>query len=65
MAKLNIVLHEPEIPAKTGNIGRNDYELLRDLFKMDHIDLTKQRQRYYLSQKFDEYQEFKRYKYSD
>ena len=22
MAKLNIVLHEPEIPANTGNIGR-------------------------------------------
>lgn len=48
-----------------GNVSRNDYELLRELFKMDHIDLTKQRQRYYLSQKFDEYQEFKRYKYSD
>lgn len=48
-----------------GNVSRNDYELLRKLFKMDHIDLTKQRQRYYLSQKFDEYQEFKRYKYSD
>lgn len=48
-----------------GNVSRNDYELLRGLFKMDHIDLTKQRQRYYLSQKFDEYQEFKRYKYSD
>ena len=46
-----------------GNVSRNDYELLRELFKMDHIDLTKQRQRYYLSQKFDEYQEFKRYKY--
>lgn len=48
-----------------GNVSRNDYELLRELFKMDYIDLTKQRQRYYLSQKFDEYQEFKRYKYSD
>lgn len=48
-----------------GSVSRNDYELLRELFKMDHIDLTKQRQRYYLSQKFDEYQEFKRYKYSD
>lgn len=48
-----------------GNVSRNDYELLRELFKMDHIDLTKQRQRYYLSQKFDEYQEFKHYKYSD
>lgn len=48
-----------------GNVSRNDYELLRELFKMDHIDLIKQRQRYYLSQKFDEYQEFKRYKYSD
>lgn len=56
-------VHEYE--KQNGNISRNDYELLRDLFKMDHIDLTKQRQRYYLSQKFDEYQEFKRYKYSD
>lgn len=56
-------VHEYE--KQNGNISRNDYELLRDLFKMDHIDLTKQRQRYYLSQKFDEYQEFKRYKYSE
>lgn len=56
-------VHEYE--KQNGNISRNDYELLRELFKMDHIDLTKQRQRYYLSQKFDEYQEFKRYKYSD
>ena len=52
-----------EYEKQYGNIIRNNYELLRDLFKMDHIDLTKQRQCYYLSQKFDEYQEFKQYKY--
>ena len=56
-------VHEYE--KQNGIIQRNDYEVLRELFKMYHIDLSNRRQCYYLSQKFDEYQEFKRYKYSD
>lgn len=55
-------VHEYE--KQHGSIQRNDYKLLRKLFKMEQIDLANKRQCYYLSQKFDEYQEFKHYKYS-
>ncbi len=34
MAELNIVLHEPEIPANTGNIGR---DLCRNRYKVLHL----------------------------
>lgn len=56
-------VHEYE--KQNGTISRNDYPVLKTLFKMDHIDLSKQRQKYYLSQKYDEYQEFKCYMYSE
>lgn len=47
-----------------GKLRRDDYALLKELFQMPHIDIAS-RQRYSLSQKFDEYQEFKHYKYSE
>lgn len=50
---------------ENGKLNRNDYDMLRTLFRMEHIDLSNKRQCYYLSQKYDEYQEFKRYKYGD
>lgn len=54
-----------EYEQEHGDLNRNDYETLRTLFRMGHIDLNNKRQCYYLSQKYDEYQEFKRYKYAD
>lgn len=55
-------VHEDEI--KNGVLNRNDYERLRKLFQMEHIDIAT-RQRYALSQKFDEYLEFKHYKLAE
>lgn len=53
-----------EYEKQNGNVGRNDYELLRKLFETGDIDLKNSRQRHCLAQKYDEYQEFKSNKYS-
>lgn len=56
-------IHEYE--KENGNIKGDDYALLRVLLDMEYIDITQISRRRYLSIKFREYQEFKRFKYSD
>ena len=54
-----------EYEKQNGNISRTDYKLLSELFGVRDIDLSDKRKCYNLSQKFDEYQEFKHYKYEN
>lgn len=54
-------VHEYE--KKNGNISRNDYPLLKELFNMDHLDLNNKVHCYALLRKYDEYQDFKNFKY--
>ena len=40
MAELNIILHEPEIPANTGNIGRTCVATGTKLHLIEHMGIS-------------------------